>query len=101
MDQRLLDDLLDWLRIPSISTGGGDPADLERAAAWVVQRVSAAGGEAHGIATEGSPAPGRTEWPPSAIPWRSASCAPRTRARPRSSSTAITTCSPPATSGPG
>ena len=39
MDQRLLDDLLDWLRIPSISTGGGDPADLERAAAWVVERV--------------------------------------------------------------
>ena len=23
MDQRLLDDLLEWLRIPSISTGGG------------------------------------------------------------------------------
>jgi hypothetical protein len=42
MDQRLLDDLLDWLRIPSISTGGGDPADLERAAAWVAQRVSGA-----------------------------------------------------------
>ena len=29
MDQRLLDDLLEWLRIPSISTGGGDPADLD------------------------------------------------------------------------
>jgi acetylornithine deacetylase/succinyl-diaminopimelate desuccinylase-like protein len=42
----LLDDLLDWLRVPSISTGGGDPADLERAAAWVVERVAAAGGEA-------------------------------------------------------
>jgi hypothetical protein len=42
----LLDDLLDWLRVPSISTGGGDPADLERAAAWVVERVVAAGGEA-------------------------------------------------------
>jgi acetylornithine deacetylase/succinyl-diaminopimelate desuccinylase-like protein len=55
MDQRLLDDLLDWLRIPSISTGGGDPADLERAAAWVAQRVSGAGGEARVIATEGNP----------------------------------------------
>ena len=55
MDQRLLDDLLDWLRIPSISTGGGDPADLERAAAWVAQRVSGAGGEARVVATEGNP----------------------------------------------
>jgi acetylornithine deacetylase/succinyl-diaminopimelate desuccinylase-like protein len=55
MDQRLLDDLLDWLRIPSISTGGGDPADLERAAAWVVERVSGAGGEARVVATEGNP----------------------------------------------
>ena len=55
MDQRLLDDLLDWLRIPSISTGGGEPADLERAAAWVVQRVNAAGGEARVVATEGNP----------------------------------------------
>jgi acetylornithine deacetylase/succinyl-diaminopimelate desuccinylase-like protein len=40
----LLDDLLDWLRIPSISTGGGDPADLERAAAWAAERLRAAGG---------------------------------------------------------
>ena len=51
MDQRLLDDLLDWLRIPSISTGGGDPADLERAAAWVVERVSGAGGDARAAAS--------------------------------------------------
>src|SRR4051794_10989084 len=42
----LLDELTDWLRIPSISTGGGDPADLERAAQWVVDRVRAAGGSA-------------------------------------------------------
>jgi acetylornithine deacetylase/succinyl-diaminopimelate desuccinylase-like protein len=55
MDQRLLDDLLDWLRIPSVSTGGGAPADLERAAAWVVQRVSGAGGEARVVTTEGNP----------------------------------------------
>ena len=34
MTDPLLDDLLDWLRIPSISTGGGDPADLQRAAEW-------------------------------------------------------------------
>jgi acetylornithine deacetylase/succinyl-diaminopimelate desuccinylase-like protein len=55
MDQRLLDDLLEWLRIPSISTGGGEPADLERAAAWVVQRVVGAGGAARVVATDGSP----------------------------------------------
>jgi acetylornithine deacetylase/succinyl-diaminopimelate desuccinylase-like protein len=55
MNQRLLDDLLDWLRIPSISTGGGDPADLERAAAFVVERVKAAGGEAEVVATPGNP----------------------------------------------
>ena len=55
MNQRLLDDLLDWLRIPSISTGGGDPADLERAAAFVVERVKAAGGVADVVATAGNP----------------------------------------------
>ena len=36
----LLDELHDWLRIPSISTGGGDPADLHRAAEWVRERVA-------------------------------------------------------------
>jgi acetylornithine deacetylase/succinyl-diaminopimelate desuccinylase-like protein len=55
MNQRLLDDVLDWLRIPSISTGGGDPADLERAAAFVVERVRVAGGEADVVATAGNP----------------------------------------------
>ena len=40
----LLDQLNDWLRIPSISTGDGDPADVRRAAEWVVERVRAAGG---------------------------------------------------------
>jgi acetylornithine deacetylase/succinyl-diaminopimelate desuccinylase-like protein len=55
MNQRLLDDVLDWLRIPSISTGGGDPADLERAAAFVVERVKAAGGDADVVATAGNP----------------------------------------------
>ena len=44
MADPLLDELLDWLRIPSISTGGGTPEALERAAGWVVDRVEAAGG---------------------------------------------------------
>jgi acetylornithine deacetylase/succinyl-diaminopimelate desuccinylase-like protein len=55
MTDALLDDLLDWLRIPSISTGGGDPADLQRAAQWVVDRVRDAGGEAEVVATAGNP----------------------------------------------
>jgi acetylornithine deacetylase/succinyl-diaminopimelate desuccinylase-like protein len=46
MADALLDDLFDWLRIPSISTGGGDPADLQRAAEWAAQKVRDAGGEA-------------------------------------------------------
>lgn len=45
MDPKLLEDLEDWLRIPSISTGGGEQADLERAACWVIDRVRDAGGE--------------------------------------------------------
>jgi acetylornithine deacetylase/succinyl-diaminopimelate desuccinylase-like protein len=45
MAQALLDELIDWLRIPSISTGGGDPADIARAADWVCERVDAAGGK--------------------------------------------------------
>ena len=46
MSDTLLDELFDWLRIPSISTGGGDPADLQRAAEWAAAKVRAAGGEA-------------------------------------------------------
>jgi acetylornithine deacetylase/succinyl-diaminopimelate desuccinylase-like protein len=46
MPDTLLDELFDWLRIPSISTGGGDPADLDRAAEWAARKVREAGGEA-------------------------------------------------------
>jgi acetylornithine deacetylase/succinyl-diaminopimelate desuccinylase-like protein len=49
----LIDELIDWLRIPSISTGGGDPADLARAADWVCERVVAAGGTAEPDTTHG------------------------------------------------
>jgi acetylornithine deacetylase/succinyl-diaminopimelate desuccinylase-like protein len=42
----LLDELIEWMRIPSISTGGGDPVEIERAAQWAVDRVLEAGGEA-------------------------------------------------------
>jgi hypothetical protein len=53
MPAALLDELIDWLRIPSISTGGGDPADLARAAEWVCERVLAAGGSAEVDTTHG------------------------------------------------
>src|SRR4051794_21752156 len=42
----LLDQLVEWLRIPSISTGGGDPSDLRRAAEWAAEHVERAGGSA-------------------------------------------------------
>ena len=44
--EELLPELFDFLRIPSVSSGDGDPADLERAAEWVCDRVREAGGEA-------------------------------------------------------
>ncbi|HYI36374.1 MAG TPA: M20/M25/M40 family metallo-hydrolase [Thermoleophilaceae bacterium] len=49
----LLDDLVDWLRIPSVSTGEPDHAALEQAAQWVVDRVRAAGGEAEQVVVDG------------------------------------------------
>jgi acetylornithine deacetylase/succinyl-diaminopimelate desuccinylase-like protein len=53
MADPLLDELFDWLRIPSISTGGGDPADLRRAAEWAAAKVRDAGGEAELVTIEG------------------------------------------------
>jgi len=53
MTGALLDDLRDWLAIPSISTGEGDPAELERAARWLADRVRAAGGQADLVRYEG------------------------------------------------
>jgi acetylornithine deacetylase/succinyl-diaminopimelate desuccinylase-like protein len=44
MSDELLEELIGWLRIPSVSTGGGDPAALERAASWAIERIGAAGG---------------------------------------------------------
>lgn len=53
MDQALLDELVTWLRIPSISTGEGDPADLERAARWAADKVRGAGGSADLVVVDG------------------------------------------------
>ncbi len=44
MSDELLEELIGWLQIPSVSTGGGDPAALERAASWAIERIRAAGG---------------------------------------------------------
>ena len=49
----LLDDLHEWLRIPSVSTGDPDGPALERAAQWVVDRVRAAGGQAEQVVVDG------------------------------------------------
>lgn len=56
MDPALLESLCDWLRIPSISTGGGDPRALRAAAEFVAARVREAGGEAELVTIgEGNP----------------------------------------------
>ena len=44
----LREELEDWLRIPSVSTGGGDAAALERGCGWVCERIEAAGGRGRG-----------------------------------------------------
>jgi acetylornithine deacetylase/succinyl-diaminopimelate desuccinylase-like protein len=49
MDAELLDELIDWLRIPSVSTEGGDGPALAAAAEWAVRRVRAAGGSAEAV----------------------------------------------------
>jgi acetylornithine deacetylase/succinyl-diaminopimelate desuccinylase-like protein len=48
------EELEDWLRIPSVSTGSGDAAALSRACEWVIDRIEAAGGRAEGVSVDGS-----------------------------------------------
>ena len=45
----LREELDDWLRIPSVSTGGGDDAALARACDWACERIEAAGGSAEAV----------------------------------------------------
>jgi acetylornithine deacetylase/succinyl-diaminopimelate desuccinylase-like protein len=47
------EELEDWLRIPSVSTGGGDAAALERACGWACERIEAAGGHAEQVTLGG------------------------------------------------
>jgi acetylornithine deacetylase/succinyl-diaminopimelate desuccinylase-like protein len=51
----LLPELFDFLRIPSISSGDGDPAELLRAAEWICARVREAGGQAEVVQTRLNP----------------------------------------------
>jgi acetylornithine deacetylase/succinyl-diaminopimelate desuccinylase-like protein len=49
----LRDELEDWLRIPSVSTGAGDPAALDHACGWACERIEAAGGSAEQVTLDG------------------------------------------------
>ena len=48
------EELEDWLRIPSVSTGGGDADALNRACDWVLERIESAGGGAERVVVNGS-----------------------------------------------
>ena len=48
------EELEDWLRIPSVSTGGGDAEALSRACDWVLERIEGAGGSAERVTVDGS-----------------------------------------------
>src|ERR671910_1975303 len=48
------EELEEWLRIPSVSTGGGDADALGRACDWVLERIEAAGGSAERVVIDGS-----------------------------------------------
>ena len=48
------EELEDWLRIPSVSTGGGDAEALARACDWVLERIEGAGGSAERVVVDGS-----------------------------------------------
>jgi acetylornithine deacetylase/succinyl-diaminopimelate desuccinylase-like protein len=49
----LREELDDWLRVPSVSTGHADPAALARACDWVCERIEAAGGSAEAVTVDG------------------------------------------------
>ncbi|MSX02322.1 MAG: M20/M25/M40 family metallo-hydrolase [Actinobacteria bacterium] len=56
MEPGRLEELYEWLRIPSISTGGGDPKDLLHAAEFAAGMIRRAGGEAELVTIgEGNP----------------------------------------------
>ncbi len=54
-EAELLEELFTFIRIPSVSSGDGDPADLRRGAEWVAERVRDAGGTAEVVETARHP----------------------------------------------
>src|SRR5438093_7743462 len=55
VDPRLLDPLVEWLRIPSVSNGTRNPDALAAAAEWARDRVRDAGGACDLVETGGNP----------------------------------------------
>lgn len=55
MSQALLDELIEFLKIPSISSDGGNASGLREAAQWVAAKIEAAGGTSEIIETKGNP----------------------------------------------
>jgi acetylornithine deacetylase/succinyl-diaminopimelate desuccinylase-like protein len=55
MPDTLLEQLEEWLTIPSISSGGGKPEDLLRAAQWALDRITEAGGTSELLEGSGNP----------------------------------------------
>lgn len=53
--EELIEELSEFLRIPSISSGDGTPEDIAAAAAWVRDRIVAAGGTAELVPTPVNP----------------------------------------------
>jgi acetylornithine deacetylase/succinyl-diaminopimelate desuccinylase-like protein len=53
MSEPMLDQLFELLRIPSISTGGGDATALRRAAEWLGDRIEVAGGRVELVSEHG------------------------------------------------
>ena len=55
MQQAWLDELSEFLRIPSVSADAAHAADVKRAGEWVCDRIAGAGGEAELVDWEGQP----------------------------------------------
>lgn len=53
--QQLVDELFEYIRIPSISSGGGDPAALTATAEWLKGKIENSGGDAHLVTDVGNP----------------------------------------------
>ena len=51
----LLDPLIEWLKIPSVSTDPQDPVPIKEAAEWVQEKITAAGGTADLVDAGGNP----------------------------------------------